>query len=125
MDELEFLMGDAKTTYGALRESLGYGPWTINYVEIGNEDNLNGGQSSYSSYRFSAFYNAITAKYPDMTIIASTTGMSLPGTAAQDYHVYNRPNRLADQFNYFDHFNRSHKTLVGRSHPDWSKAIRY
>jgi len=114
MDELEFLMGSPSTKNGALRASLGYpDPWKINYVEIGNEDNLNNGQKSYSAYRFSAFYNAVKEKYPDITIIASTSGMSLPGNAGQDYHVYNRPNLLVDQFDYFDHFSRGHKTLIG------------
>lgn len=35
LDELEFIMGDVKTKYGALRAALGYPqPWKINYVEV-------------------------------------------------------------------------------------------
>lgn len=34
LDELEFLMGDASTKWGAVRESLGHGPWNIPYVEM-------------------------------------------------------------------------------------------
>lgn len=35
LDELEFIMGDTSTSYGALRASLGYpSPWKINYVEV-------------------------------------------------------------------------------------------
>lgn len=57
MNELEFLMGDASTTYGAQRIALGYtDPFNIKFVEVGNEDNLNGGASSYVSYRFKMFY---------------------------------------------------------------------
>lgn len=57
LNELEFLMGDSSTTYGALRISLGYTePFNIKFVEVGNEDNLNGGESSYISYRFEMFY---------------------------------------------------------------------
>lgn len=60
LDELEFLMGDASTTYGAQRIALGYtDPFTIKFVEVGNEDNLNGGEDSYISYRFNAFYGTI------------------------------------------------------------------
>jgi alpha-N-arabinofuranosidase len=52
----ESFQGDKTTTYGAIRASLGYqNPFTIDYVEIGNEDYLNGGSSSYYSYRFDAF----------------------------------------------------------------------
>jgi alpha-N-arabinofuranosidase len=101
------------TNNGTLRTSLGYpNPWKINYVGIGNKDKLNNGQASYSLYRFSAFYNAVKAKYSDMTIIASYAGMSLPSTAGQDYHVYHHPNLLANQFDYFDHSSRSHKSLI-------------
>jgi alpha-N-arabinofuranosidase len=75
---------------------------------------LNSGQASYTSYRFSAFYNAVKAKYPDITIIVSTSSINLPGNAGQDYHIYNRPDLLSNQFDYFDHFSRSHKTLIGK-----------
>jgi alpha-N-arabinofuranosidase len=37
LNELEFIMGDVSTEYGALRASLGYPkPWKINYVEVGS-----------------------------------------------------------------------------------------
>lgn len=40
--------GPSTSTYGAIRASLGYpDPFTIKYVEIGNEDFLNGGTDSY------------------------------------------------------------------------------
>ncbi|KAF2190292.1 glycoside hydrolase family 51 protein [Zopfia rhizophila CBS 207.26] len=114
MNELEFLMGDTGTNYGALRASLGYSqPWKVNFVEIGNEDNLNGGTASYNSYRFSMFYNAIKAKYPNMTVIASFENGNLPGDAAQDYHTYNKPNSMVTDFNKFDRYDRKHKVIIG------------
>lgn len=52
LNELEFLTGSVGTKYGALRAKYGHPePWTIRYVEVGNEDMLNGGLSSYKSYR--------------------------------------------------------------------------
>lgn len=115
LDELEFLTGDAATTeYGALRASLGYPePWRVNFVEVGNEDNLNGGSYSYTAYRFSMFYDAIKAKYPNMTVIASYEIGNLPGDAAQDYHTYNKPNNMIADFAKFDRYNRDHKVIVG------------
>ena len=134
LNELEFLTGDASTKYGGLRVALGYAkPWTIRYVglccpgwvyscakanvrrvEIGNEDNLNGGSASYTAYRFPLFYSAIKAKYPNMTIIASFEARGLPAGAAQDYHVYDRPNRLVPSFSKFDKYDRKQKVLIGR-----------
>jgi len=45
LNELEYVMGSVNTTYGALRASHGYpDPWKVKYFEIGNEDNLSGGE---------------------------------------------------------------------------------
>ena len=114
LDELEFLMGDETTTQGARRIQLGYPePFPINYVEVGNEDNLNKGLSSYNNYRFPAFYNAIKAVYPNITVIASTIAITFPGDASGDYHQYTRPDQFVSQFSMFDNFTAEHKTLVG------------
>jgi len=116
MDELEFIMGPTNTHFGALRASLGYPePWVIKYVEIGNEDALGGGESSYIAYRFKAFYDAIHAKYPDIVIIASSGDtLAEVGTSATDFHEYTRPDDFVSQFGYWDNIaNRSHLTLIG------------
>ncbi|CAF4511322.1 unnamed protein product, partial [Rotaria magnacalcarata] len=56
---------------GALRERLGRSePFDIKYVEIGNEDFF--AASSYS-YRWPAFYNVLSQRYPNITFIATTT----------------------------------------------------
>jgi alpha-N-arabinofuranosidase len=35
LDELEFIMGDVSTHYGALRAKLGYPePWVVKYIEV-------------------------------------------------------------------------------------------
>ncbi|KAI9037472.1 alpha-L-arabinofuranosidase A [Aspergillus affinis] len=114
LNEIEFLTGSTDTEYGALRALVGHPePWTLRYVEVGNEDNLNNGLSSYKSYRFQAFYDAIKAKYPDMVVIASTVDMTLPGDAAGDYHLYDVPDNFVTRFNFFDQFDPKHKLLLG------------
>ncbi|EDO01128.1 hypothetical protein SS1G_03602 [Sclerotinia sclerotiorum 1980 UF-70] len=117
MNELEFLMGDTSTKYGALRASLGYPePWKINYVEVGNEDNLSDGASSYHAYRWPMFFNAIHAKYPDILVISSTQDLLSVGplhTSGTDFHQYLRPDDFALQFELFDNSNRSYPILLG------------
>ncbi|QSZ37324.1 hypothetical protein DSL72_009422 [Monilinia vaccinii-corymbosi] len=117
LNELEFLLGDTSTKYGALRASLGYPePWKINYVEIGNEDNLSGGEETYHAYRWPMFYNAIHAKYPDILIISSTQNLrsvGAPHTSGTDFHQYLRPDDFAAQFELFDNANRSYPILLG------------
>jgi alpha-N-arabinofuranosidase len=115
MNELEFILGDSSTTYGSLRASLGYpNPFTLKFIEIGNEDNLEGGAGSYASYRFSMFYDAISAKYPDLTIISSTGDLTAVGAgSATDYHTYTLPDAFVGQFGKWDNVPRTHKVLIG------------
>ena len=116
LDELEFITGPVDSTYGALRASLGYPtPWTIKYVEIGNEDHLGNASYSYSQYRYAAFASAITSKYPNITVISSTGDRTAesPGSVT-DYHQYSRPDIFTTEFNYWDNrANAAHLTMVG------------
>lgn len=114
LDELEFLTGSVDTKYGALRAKYGHPePWTIRYVEVGNEDNLNNGLSSYKSYRFKAFYDAITEKYPDIQVLASTIDMTLEDKAGGDYHLYDIPDSFVTKFDMFDSYSPEHPILLG------------
>ena len=123
LDELEFLMGDVTSKWGKIRASLGYPkPWSIKYVEVGNEDWLAGrpaGWESYKNYRFPAFLNAINKKYPDIKVISSGAifnNYTIPYPAAGDYHPYLTPNELVDKFNQFDPLTRQNQTLLGKSY---------
>jgi alpha-N-arabinofuranosidase len=114
LNELEFLTGSVDTKYGALRAKYGHPePWTIKYVEVGNEDNLNSGLESYKSYRFAAFYDAITEKYPDIQVLASTIDMTLEGKAGGDYHLYDIPDNFVTKFDMFDSYSPDHPILLG------------
>ena len=120
LNELEFILGPISTPYGSLRASLGYPqPWPLKYLEIGNEDDLyTNGSSTYEAYRFSMFYDAISAAYPDLKIISSTgdyTAVGGSGNTATltDYHVYSRPDTLVSMFNHFDHASREYKSMIG------------
>lgn len=112
LNELEFLLGDTSTEYGALRAQYGQtDPYTLNYVEVGNEDNLNNGCSTYGS-RFTAIYDAVHAKYPNLTLIASTSSpsclpSSMPSGTYTDTHHYLSPDEFVASFNEWDHVSRS------------------
>ncbi|OGM40793.1 alpha-N-arabinofuranosidase A [Aspergillus bombycis] len=113
-----YVLGDSSTEYGSLRASYGRKePWKLTMVEIGNEDMLGGGCASYVE-RFTAFYDAIHAAYPDLTIIASTDQSSclpskLPEGAWVDYHNYNTADNLVKQFSQFDNKDRSVPYFIG------------
>lgn len=117
LNELEFLLGDSTTTYGALRAQYGQtAAYNLTYIEVGNEDNLNSGCSTYAS-RFTAIYDAIHAKYPDLVLIASTSSTScLPATMPTgtyaDTHHYLTPDQFVSSFNEWDNYARSGAGVV-------------
>lgn len=85
LDEIEFVIGDATTKWGALRAKLGHPyPYNLHYVEVGNEDFLD--KKKTTDLRFPPFYNAIKAKYPDLKVIAS--GRVVSKTDIEDQHFY-------------------------------------
>lgn len=120
LDELEFLLGDSNTHYGALRAKYGRRePYVINYIEVGNEDNLSGGCASYKS-RFMDIYDAIHTAHPHITIIASTAQANclpepLPQGVYTDTHHYLTPDQFVKNFNEWDNVPRvdGHGVLVG------------
>jgi alpha-N-arabinofuranosidase len=88
-------------------------PFNLTFVEIGNEDNLYGGKDSYETYRFDAFYSAISQAYPALQILASYTLATAPANTCEDYHVYSRPDALVAKFNQWDNWNRSYPIVIG------------
>ncbi|PYH88482.1 Arabinosidase A [Aspergillus ellipticus CBS 707.79] len=118
LKELGYILGSTSTTYGALRAASGQEePWNLTMVEIGNEDHLGGGCNSYAE-RFTTFYDAIHAAYPELTLIASTSDTdclphNMPVGSWVDYHDYNNADGMVDQFDYFDNFNRSVPIFIG------------
>jgi alpha-N-arabinofuranosidase len=76
LNEIEYVIGDTTTTWGARRAADGHpAPFKLDYVEIGNEDWFDG-SGSYDA-RFAQFYDAIKAKYPALKCI-STVGNEQP-----------------------------------------------
>jgi alpha-N-arabinofuranosidase len=89
VEEIEYCIGDVTTTWGARRAKDGHpAPFKLRYVEIGNEDNLGQGRRTYDA-RFTVFYDAIKAKYPQIQVIASARDIARTRTPdVQDEHYY-------------------------------------
>lgn len=89
LDEIEYITGDTSTTWGALRAEHGHPkPFQLKYVEIGNEDWFD--RSGSYDARYTAFHDAIKAKYPDLKLIATTTVTSRTPDLI-DEHYYPPP----------------------------------
>jgi alpha-N-arabinofuranosidase len=98
LDEIEYLIGDVHTTWGARRARDGHpAPFKLTYVEIGNEDGFDK-QKTYDG-RFTQFYDAIKAKYPQLKLISTVNGLDSLG---QRQHLSSRVPDLIDEHYYFD-----------------------
>ncbi len=68
INAIEYAIGDISTTWGAIRAANGHpDPFPLPYVEIGNEDYFS---VDYND-RYPLFYDAITAKFPQITIVGT------------------------------------------------------
>ena len=109
LDEIEYVTGDANTKWGAHRAQDGHpAPFTLRYVEIGNEDWFD--KSGSYDARFAQFHDAIKAKYPQLKTI-STYGDDQPANT----HVKSRKPDMID-----GHYYRSVETFLQMS-PDYAK----
>jgi len=84
LNEIEYLIGNTSTTWGAKRAENGHpAPFNLTYVEIGNEDWF----SDDYEIRYPIFYDAIRARYPELIIIATDYVESRP-VPMRDDHFY-------------------------------------
>jgi len=113
LDSLEFAMGDANTTWGAVRVQMGHPePFIINRVSIGNEDST----KPFYTGNYLLFWEALTLRYPHMILIANADMGSSAPTYMYDYHVYQYEPAWFVQNQYlFDTYDRSTSPLIFNS----------
>ena len=112
LDEIEYIMGDASTKWGAVRARDGQPqPFPLHYVEIGNEDFFD--RSGSYPNRFKMFYDAIKARYPQLQII-STVGYDAlkskaiprPEVDVIDEHYYRNAQDMYRNAFQYDRYDR-------------------
>jgi alpha-N-arabinofuranosidase len=121
LDEIEYVIGDAKTYWGAKRVADGHpAPFKLKYVEIGNEDWFD--RSNSYDGRFTQFRNAIDAKYPQLTCISTIADAQYPnmkvtsGKKADvlDEHYYRSSWDMFENASQYDNYDRKGpKIFVG------------
>lgn len=113
LDEIEYLTGDPKTTHwGALRAKDGHPePFKLRYVEIGNEDQYD--KSKSYDGRYSQFYDAIKAKYPDLQLIATTSVQSRLPDVIDDHYYKSTDWFVKEQHHYDKNDRKGPKIFVG------------
>ncbi len=124
LDEIEYVTGDVHTEWGAKRARDGHpAPFALTYVEIGNEDFFD--HAGTYDKRFSAFYKAIKARYPNLKLISTMPADATPSQAPDlvDEHTYAwGGTEMYDHVNDYDGRSRAGpKVFVGEwaTHDGW------
>ena len=108
LEEIEYVIGDRHSTWGARRFADGHpAPFKLRYVEIGNEDWFD--RSGSYDARFAQFYDAIKARYPQLKLI-STIG----NDQRESIQVHSRKPDMTDE-----HYYRSTDEFL-RMSPDYA-----
>lgn len=121
LDEIEYIIGDTKTYWGAKRAADGHpAPFKLKYVEIGNEDWFD--RSGSYDGRFTQFREAIEAKYPSLVCISTIADAQYPNMkvtsgkppAVLDEHYYRDSWEMWANASQYDKYDRkSPKIFVG------------
>ena len=105
LEEIEYVIGDKNTKYGAMRAADGHPePFKLNYVEIGNEDFFD--KSGSYDKRFTPFFDAIRATYPQLKIIATDKVKSRKPDLL-DEHFYRSPEVIRTMNKHYDNYDRN------------------
>lgn len=112
LDEIEYVTGDASTKWGSARVKDGHPePFSLHYVEIGNEDEFD--KSGSYEDRFARFSKAIRSKYPQYKLIATTPVKGVIPDVIDD-HYYLTPQGFFDLVHKYDTMDRNGpKIFVG------------
>ncbi|MTK52936.1 alpha-L-arabinofuranosidase C-terminal domain-containing protein [Paludibacter sp.] len=120
LDEIEYVIGDKSTYWGAKRVADGHPePFKLTYVEIGNEDWFDR-TNSYDG-RFKQFREAIEKKYSQLTCISTITDTQNPDLKVtgkkpdvMDEHYYRSSWEMFANASQYDKYDRnSSKIFVG------------
>jgi Alpha-L-arabinofuranosidase len=131
LEEIEYVMGDTSTKWGAIRARDGHpAAFPLSYIEIGNEDGFDN-SGSYEK-RFNQFAAAIRAKYPNLKIISTVGGKNdwlsgrfpIPKGCPDliDEHFYRNSIEMQEMATLYDKYDRNGpKIFVG----EWATREGY
>ena len=103
------MTGSTSTKWGAQRAKDGHpAPFPLHYVEVGNEDY---NPSSQYDGRFTQFYDAIKAKYPNLKVIATTRVTSRTPDLIDEHYYRSQEDMEAHALDY-DRYSRTNKTKI-------------
>jgi len=118
LDEIEYVTGDMSTKGGGQRAKDGHpAPFELNYVEIGNEDFFD--RSHSYEGRFTQFFDAIKAKYPNVRLIATTPVKNRVPDLVDEHYYRSQEEMEAHALDYDQRPRTGPKIFVG----EWATRV--
>ena len=116
LEEIEYVTGDTTTRWGAERAKDGHpAPFTLHYIEVGNEDYLD--RSGSYPERYPQFAEALRKHYPQYKLISTDGNSEYPTKVKSDLsdeHYYKSPAAMMDMVHHYDAMPRTgEKIFVG------------
>jgi alpha-N-arabinofuranosidase len=112
LDEIEYVTGSADTKWGAERVKNGHAaPFTLHYIEIGNEDEFD--KSGSYDGRYAQYYKAIKARYPDLELIATAPVKSVKPDVLDEHFYMSAEESFAGASHYDKTDRNGPKIFVG------------
>lgn len=122
LDAVEYANGDITTPYGKMRAENGHPePFNLRLLEIGNENynfyaDNNWDQSDHYAERYYAFYQALKAKHPEITLIGNVESWGTDNPSWRnaypvevvDEHYYRSPSWFVSQYEKYNTYSRAH-----------------
>ncbi|HEY4414939.1 MAG TPA: alpha-L-arabinofuranosidase C-terminal domain-containing protein [Verrucomicrobiae bacterium] len=133
LDLVEYANGPTNSTWGAKRAAAGHpAPFHLEYLGIGNED----AQTPTFGIRFKMIYEAVKAKYPDITIVG-TVGPSPSGNdfnegwkfagdlgvPVVDEHYYQNPDWFLSNLLRYDAYDRNGPKVYVGEYASWGNSL--
>ena len=118
LDAIEYCNGPADSGWGAVRAANGHPePFNLRLLEIGNENYQADAsqQSDHYAERYKQFYDAIKARYPEITLIGNVEAWGTDNPSWRnsypcevvDEHYYRTPAWFENQYAKYDNYDRS------------------
>lgn len=117
LEEIEYVTGGVRTKWGAERAKDGHpAPFPLRYIEVGNEDY---NRSSDYDGRFTQFYDAIKAKYPNLQVIATAPVTNRTPDLIDEHYYRSQEEMEANAFQYDKRPRTGPKVFVG----EWATRV--
>jgi alpha-N-arabinofuranosidase len=121
LDEIEYVTGQATTTWGSKRARDGHPePFPLTYVEIGNEDNFDRAGGGTYDARFTQIYDALKGRYPRLQYIATARVTTRNPDVIDEHYYRNSEDLMASTAHMYDTRPRTGpKVFVG----EWATRV--